>query len=53
VGSYNRSQADRVTLYRKVSSIEKEVEEKVLQSLQFDKMRDQETERELDCLRRI
>ncbi|TNV73888.1 hypothetical protein FGO68_gene5106 [Halteria grandinella] len=53
VGSYNRSQADRVTLYRKVSTIEKEVEEKVVQSLQFDKLRDQETERELDCLRRI
>lgn len=30
VGSYNRSQSDRVTLFRKVSLLEKDVEEKVL-----------------------
>lgn len=53
VGSYNRSQADRVTLYRKVSQIEHEVEAKVLNSLHFDRLKDQETERELECLRKI
>jgi hypothetical protein len=46
-------QSDRVTLYKKVELIEKQVEEKIVASLHFEKMKESETDRELECLRKI
>ena len=53
VGHYNRSQHDRVTLYRRVSQIERQVQEKVAASMHFEMMKDSQNDKELESLRRL
>lgn len=53
VGHYNRSQLDRATLYRRVSQIEHQVEDKVLAGMQFERVKEQQADRELDALRKL
>ena len=46
-------QLDRPTLYRRVTAIETQVEEKVVQTFNYEKLRDQLTERDLEAMRKL
>ena len=52
VGQFNRSQADRPTLYRKVTALERLRDDKLAQAQQFDRLKDQLADKELEALRK-
>lgn len=53
VGQFNRMTMDRPTLYRRISGIEGQIEEKVVQAFGFEKHRDQLADRDLEAMRKL
>lgn len=53
MGQYNRATSDRVSLYRRVQAIERQVEDKVKGASDLAKQLEQRADRELDSLRRL
>lgn len=53
MGQYNRATSDRVSLYRRVQAIERQVEDKVKSASDLAKQLEQRADRELDSLRRL
>ena len=53
VGQFNRMSLDRPTLYRRASTIEGQIEEKVVQAYSLEKQRDLLTEKDLEAMRKL